>query len=516
MRQSLPLAWAWAWAAVLLSQWTATASSFRVRRPVSARLPASRSSTALLLASVAPPKLELGADGRKWLTSIIDYGEARMARRAVKTLEQIPPRAVAEEHYTEAIWACEKSDQFELALEVLDMMREADMPRTTRTYEALASCAEKTDHWEEALAFLEDARSEGLPPSKALFNSCMWAADKGGHPELAVQLLNRMEQEGVERDADTYAAATWACEKQGDAETAQHVFDLMRAEKVPISTVHYRGAMWALLKGGRWEAALTLFDEMGAKGVLHDDDSFTAAIWSCAVGVSRRDPGDLGPMCPNSLRAVTLLRLMKLEGFKRTTSAFDGCLSALSKAGDWETILEVLRWMDRDSPVVKKSAVTYQVAIDCLDAADPGPAVDKDALVMELYQAALRDGHFVPWVAGSRTVDLRGMSFALAKVTIKSILASMREGRLARFQLDVALATAFNGEEGEGWQFDEPSFDIMALVDHLLEQPPVNALVGDVIVDNGALHVYFTKETIDEWCLSSPFDPMRPSAGSQQ
>lgn len=432
-----------------------------------------------------------------------------MARKAVSTLEKMDEELRSEEHYTEAVWACEKSDQFDLALEVLEMMKDNDVPRSTRTYEGLVSCAEKTNRWEAAVAFLDELAEEGLTGSKQLFNSCMWAADKGGHPELAVQLLQRMEREGIERDADTYAAATWACEKRGDAETAQHIFDLMHAEQIVPSTVHYRGAMWALLKGGRWEDSLKLFDEMKSKAVLHDDDCFTAAIWACAVGVSRREPSDLGPMCPNSMRAVTLLRLMKLEGFKRSTASFDGCLSALSKAGDWETTLEVLRWMDQPGqPKVPKSAVTYQVAIDCLDAAG------KDIEVRDLYFQGLRAGHFNPWKAGTRTLDLRGMSLGLAKATVLNVLTSKREGKLDRFQLDMAVADAYSGEEGEGWQFDEPSFDTVALVDYLLLQPPENVLVGDVYVENGALHIYFKREVLVEWCASSPFDPMLP-AGPQ-
>lgn len=442
------------------------------------------------------------------LTEIVKYGNARMARRAVEKLEDIPSEIVSEVHYTEAIWACEKADQFDLALEVLERMRDEDVKRTTRTYEALVSVAEKTGRWEEAIAYLEDVEKEGLAPSKALYNSCMWAADRGGHPELAVSLLRRMEEGGIERDADTYAAATWACEKQGDAETAWHILDLMHAEKVPIDTTHYRGAMWALLKGGQWERALNIFDEMGKNGVLHDGDCFTAAIWSCAVGVTRRDPRDLGPRCSNSLRALSLLRLMKLEGFKRTTSAFDGCLSALSKAHDFESVLEVLTWMDRESPPVKKSAVSYQVAIDCLD------AEGKTDVALDLYQQAFRQGLLSPWESPkSRTADLRKMSLAVAKASLLSILSLMREGKLDRFQLDVKLTDAFEDEEGElggGYKYEEPSFDIMALVDFLLALPPLGVLVGDVYVENEVLHVYFTRDTIQEWCLSSMFDPSAP------
>lgn len=472
--------------------WGFKMKSTMTMRVTSARLCSSRSSgneppTTSRVASKAP---ELSTQSRGFLTSIVDYGNARMAKRAVDTLNKMSDYKCApvEEHYTEALWACCKSDMYELALEVFEEMRDAGLAPSTRTYEALVSVAEKTDHWQEALAFLDELAPQGLRGSKDLFNSCMWAADKGGRPEIAVSLLGRMESEGIERDLDSYTAATWACEKQGDAAAAQHISDLMHAEGVAMSTGIYRGMMWAQLKGGNPHKALAFFDEMGARGVLHDNDCYNAAIWAC------EQEG-------NAQRSVSLLRLMKLEGFKRSTMSFDGAISALAAAGDATQILDILTWMDRDQPPVKKSALSFKLAVDTLDAAG------NDAKAMELYLQALREGHYSPWMKNSRKLDLRGMSLGIAKASVLNVLESMRKGTLSRFPLDIVITDAYDGEEGQGWQFDRTSFDVGQLADWLLRQSPVDVLVGEVRIEESLLHIYFTQENIVEWCVSSPFDP---------
>ena len=73
--------------------------------------------------------------------------------------------------------------------------------------------------------------------------------------------------------------------------------------------------------GGEQEEALRLFDSMGDSGydIRKDSGCYNAAIWACE-------------QTNNFQRSVQLLRLMKMEGFKRSTTSFDGVLSALFHA----------------------------------------------------------------------------------------------------------------------------------------------------------------------------------------
>ena len=139
---------------------------------------------------------------------------------------------------------------------------------------------------------------------------------------------------------------------------------------------------------------------------------------------------------------------MKMEGFKRSTISYDGALSALSHAGDGQQCLDVVKWMTRESPEVKKSPVTYKVVVDALDNA--GMADE----AMRYYQDAARDGYFVPWVEGTRTLDFRGFSFSVAKVATISVLQSMKGQSMNLFALDIIVGDVL---QGEGEEEDEGS-----------------------------------------------------------
>ena len=185
-----------------------------------------------------------------FLKNIEEYGNARMARRAVGILSKMPsyreiPR---QEHYTAAIWACENSDQYKLALSVFGEMKAAGIGRTIRTYEGLISVAEKTKNWEAAIALFEEMVSEGLDGSTDAFNSCIWAAEQGGRHDISLNMLGEMESKNIMRNLATYAACAYSCEKAGEGQIALHVMDLMRAEGYEIDTPVYKAAIWACVK----------------------------------------------------------------------------------------------------------------------------------------------------------------------------------------------------------------------------------------------------------------------------
>jgi pentatricopeptide repeat protein len=90
-----------------------------------------------------------------------NIGNNRMARRAVGVLQKMPAyRILPEEiHYTAAIWACEKSDQYQLAISVFDEMKNIGIARSSSTFEALISVAERTKHYSEAVDLFHEMTS---------------------------------------------------------------------------------------------------------------------------------------------------------------------------------------------------------------------------------------------------------------------------------------------------------------------------------------------------------------------
>ena len=375
--------------------------------------------------------LDISIESMGFLKNIKEYGKNRMARRAVGILSKMPSyKCLPQEiHYTATLWACENSDQFNLAVGVYEEMKAEGIVPTISTFEALTSVAEKTGHWEESLSFLKEMDDLKIKGSTFLFNKCMWSVDKGGHHEVALELLKRMEAENIERDEETYAACVWACEKGGEGEIALHVVDLMKQDGIPLDTQTYKAVMWACVKGGLWQTALDLYNEMIKNRNYIDQDCSNAAIWSYEQG----DQWD---------KTIEVLKTMKYEKIALSTMSFDGAISACCKAGEWQQCLDLFAWMDREVPVIEKSHITYKLLIEALDAAK------KDKQVTEIYFRAMREGFYIPWVGNTRQVDLRGMSLPLAKAAINNILMSMRKGTLPIFNLSIIYADVLNDDDG--------------------------------------------------------------------
>ena len=393
--------------------------------------------------------LSIKPDG--FLQNIVEYGKARMARRAVGVLQKMVafktfPR---QEHYNAAILACENSDSYALAVSVYEEMKDLNIPRSLVTYESLTSLAEKTGHWEDCIMYLKASENEpNIRPSTDLYNHCIWAADKAGDYELALQLLYQMESLNITRNKITYAACAHACESSGAGNAALHVLDLMRQDGFTVDTPTYKAAIWSLVKQGAMAGeALRLFKEMELKEISKSDECFIGAIWACE-------------QTGNWKQAIDLLKYMKYESMTRKIIAYDGCLTALRNGGQWEQCLDLLNWIDREPPSdnVKKSYVTYKTVIEALDMAN------KAELARDVYLAALRDSYFIPWVKGTRRIDIRNFSVAVSKCALNNVFSSMRSGKLNLFDLHIIVSDVDSNCEHRDAQ-DRKSWDDVALGD---------------------------------------------------
>mmetsp|Transcript_22714 Transcript_22714/g.38056 ORF Transcript_22714/g.38056 Transcript_22714/m.38056 type:complete len:500 (-) Transcript_22714:74-1573(-) len=373
--------------------------------------------------------LAISVEAYGFLNNIKQYGDNRMARRAVGILQKMPAYNVmpTEIHYTETLWACEKSDQYKLAYSVYQEMQAKNIQLTSSSYEALISVAEKTGHFEETVAFFQEMMDAGFSGTSEAYNFCLMALEQDGKYDAAIDLLDKMKAEGIPRDMTTYTACTRACENAGEGPTAIRLLEMMRAEGIAASADPYNGALWACVKGGYTREALMLFEQMKDLNVRYDATSYNAAIWAAE---------QLG----DEEKSVMYLRYMKLDKIDRQTMSFDGALSALNRADKWQQIIEILSWMNLDG--VAKSPVTYKIAIDALD------RHKENQLVGETYIEALRDGYFSPWVEKSRLMDLRGFSLAMAKIALKSVLLSMVDGKMAVFALRMIVGDVAVGPDG--------------------------------------------------------------------
>lgn len=303
-------------------------------------------------------KLVTSIDSCGFLKNIVEYGNNRMARRAVGVLQKMPAYRIRpqEEHYTQTIWACEKSSSYNLAISVYDEMKMNGIPRSLSTYEALMSVTEKTGHYNDNINYFNYMIDDGYIGTTEIYNIYLMSLQKNGEYEKLFEVLNNMKDKNINRDVTTYTACILACENHNNGLQALLMLDKMIEDDINYNTVTCNGALWACVKSGYYLHALQLYEKMMlAYNIKPDENTYNAVIWAC------EQAGD-------ATKAVTFLKLMKFDGFQRQTMSFDGVLSTLNKVNDWKEMVEIWSWMRIDQ--VDKSPISYRLLIDALDRHD--------------------------------------------------------------------------------------------------------------------------------------------------
>lgn len=425
-------------------------------------------------------KLGSGITSTNFLSNILEYGKNRMARRAVGVLQKMPAYRVypTTEHYDAALWACQNSDQFQLAMSVYMEMKENDILFSVKSYEALVAVAERKGRLEDALGLFKEMRGLGIKGNTDVFNSCLWACVNNGNFEKAFELLDLMQKDDIPTDSTSYAACMMACESAGNGTMALKVFELMRKGKVPLNTPIANAIMWACVKSGMYDEALLFFDTTEDTKIKKDAMSYTAAIWSCEGKT-------------DSKRAVELLRLMKFDGLDRTVDAFNGVLSTLKKTKEWEQLCEILIWMDRDE--IKRNLLTYTISIETLDAAD------QEALAMDLYVRALRENLISPWLKGTRIVNLQDLTYPVAKTVMRNVLTMIRDKKLPPFNLIV------NVKNISSESCRESCRDMATKIEEYLQSvEPKNILLVEEFEEDHIFKLRIKRELLVQWLEKEP------------
>lgn len=390
----------------------------------------------------------------------------------------------AVEHYQAAIWACQQSNQYHLAVSVYTDMKNKGIVALPDIYALLSSVAEATGHYEQAVAYFNNSRSADARNDTLRYNVCMRALAQLDRPLEVLSVFADMETRGVLRDGDSYHHCADAHAELKDGVSALRLLDSMTADHAQPSTAVYNSVMWACIKSGLCSEAMQLFGRMAFLAATPDSDSYTAAIWAAE-------------QCSDADRAVALLRTMNINNLPRSAMAFDGALSALHDADRWSEMLEILRWMSRDG--VDKTPISYRLVVGALRRGRQyGDA-------SEVYSEAVRNGYYSPWVPRSRELDLRGFTLPLAQEAIKSVLQSMVDKKLPVFALRVAVgsldatgfSTTFSVEDFASYlrTFTLHEGDGSGVVP-AESRPGLDATICDA---SGAKWLEISKEAIQAW-----------------
>ena len=112
------------------------------------------------------------------------------------------------------ISAAEKSSFWQLALYLLEVMRDKHIRANEVTYNAAISACEKGGRqWQKALALLAEMPSAEALPNEISYNAAISASEKSGEWQWALTLLNSMRASRLRPNTTTFSAAISACDK---------------------------------------------------------------------------------------------------------------------------------------------------------------------------------------------------------------------------------------------------------------------------------------------------------------
>lgn len=340
-------------------------------------------------------RIDTGIKPCSFLTNIIEYGNNRMARRAVGILSKMPAYKVEPtiDHYNAALWACENSDAYELGQSVYLEMLDLNIQTNINSFEAIISLAERTSHYEDMDRYYQDMKDQQFIGTTAIFNSLLWSCDKAHRYDKALEYLSIMEENNIKRDETSYSAALQACENafQDGGVTALHILDLIKYEGIDLNIITANSIIWACVRNyplPMATEALELFDSLDSLNIPKNVDTYNGAIWAYEAS-------------NNLEKAFELLRLMKFERIERSIVSFNGVLSVFMKnirEDLKQQFLDIFTWIGRDG--LQANVETYHIAIEAMD------KLNDEKETMEFYLKAMRENKISPWFKDTRMIGL--------------------------------------------------------------------------------------------------------------
>ena len=140
--------------------------------------------------------------------------------------------------------ACEKGDQWLLALTFFDAMQTGRHSADVISYNAAISACAKGAQWITAVAFFHAMSNSKIDPTIISYNACISACEKGGQWHHAIAWFDTLSK-ASHCDVISYSAAISACEKCGHWQHALFFFEAMPKVRVFPNLLSYSAAISA-------------------------------------------------------------------------------------------------------------------------------------------------------------------------------------------------------------------------------------------------------------------------------
>lgn len=135
-----------------------------------------------------------------------------------------------------AIFSFSKSDYWDTAIDIFEEFKDIAIVNnqtiSSEIYCAILLACEKGNDWELAIKTLDDVKSMGRKLTSNMVTSGIFTCASCGRIEEALQLINYMIDTNIPQTRWTYAAAISACGKKGRWKDALKIFEKMRLTEV--------------------------------------------------------------------------------------------------------------------------------------------------------------------------------------------------------------------------------------------------------------------------------------------
>ncbi|OLP90813.1 Pentatricopeptide repeat-containing protein, chloroplastic [Symbiodinium microadriaticum] len=200
--------------------------------------------------------------------------------RGLKPTVIVLPNVVA---YNASISACEKSEQWQRAVHLLEEMFLQQTQVDEISYNSAISACEKAGRWPQALQLLADALRQEVPIDIITINAAISSCGKCGQWRRGFHLLQEVQRLRLEADVVTFTAAMGACEKAAEWLQAICLLEEMDVGQIQPNVVTYNSAISACEKAAQWQHALVLLNSVESMHCLQPMLNVTLAIFAFAV-----------------------------------------------------------------------------------------------------------------------------------------------------------------------------------------------------------------------------------------
>ncbi|KAL5225491.1 hypothetical protein ABZP36_012130 [Zizania latifolia] len=238
--------------------------------------------------------------------------------------------------YTTLISTCAKCGKVDAMFEVFHEMVSAGIEPNVNTYSALINGCAKAGQVAKAFGAYGIMSSKKVKPDRVVFNALISACGESGAVARAFDVLSEMTAESSESkvskpilpDHVTVGVLMKTCIQAGQADRAREVYKMLQEYNIKGTPEVYTIALRSCSLTGDLGFALKIYEDMNKIGV-QPDEMFLSALVDVAGHARRADA------------AFEIMKDARAKGYQVGNIAYSSLMGACCNAKDWKKALQL-------------------------------------------------------------------------------------------------------------------------------------------------------------------------------